>query len=45
MLILVIGSVAAANFVALIGVQRKLDIAIELLRLHDAELAEEKADD
>ncbi|NDI86487.1 hypothetical protein [Undibacterium crateris] len=45
MLILVIGSVAAATFFALIGVQRKLDIAIELLRLHDAELAEEKADD
>ncbi|MBC3933042.1 hypothetical protein [Undibacterium curvum] len=45
MLILMIGSVAAANFVALIGVQRKLDIAIELLRLHDAELAGEKADD
>ncbi|MBR7778429.1 hypothetical protein [Undibacterium rugosum] len=44
MLILVIGSVAAANFFALIGVQRKLDVAIELLRLHDAELAEQQAD-
>jgi hypothetical protein len=44
-LILVIGNLAVVNTFTLIWMQRRLDAAIELLRLHDAELAGEKADD
>jgi hypothetical protein len=40
MLILVIGVFAISNFIALFWMQRRLDAAIELLRLHDAAISD-----